>query len=97
MERYFNTRKTSEFISIITTMKYQMSGHAVKEPIFITKNGYGGLVVMCIENYEQIMEARLIDNVITEAEAEHEITGILLDAKDTLRTGAFANQGIVIC
>ena len=26
--------------------------HAVREPIFITKNGYGDLVVMSIETYE---------------------------------------------
>lgn len=33
--------------------------HAVKEPIFITKNGYGDLVVMSIETYEQIAEHSL--------------------------------------
>ena len=46
--------------------------HAVKEPIFITKNGYGDLVVMSIETYEQIAETQLIDNAITEAEEEYE-------------------------
>lgn len=30
--------------------------HSVKEPIFITKNGYGDMVVMSIETYEQIAE-----------------------------------------
>ena len=29
--------------------------HAKKEPIFITKNGYGDLVVMSIETYESLM------------------------------------------
>lgn len=58
--------------------------HAVKEPIFITKNGYGDLVVMSIETYEQIAETRIIDDAIAEAEDEYEATGILLDAKDTL-------------
>ena len=28
--------------------------HAKSEPIFVTKNGYGDLVVMSIETYEQI-------------------------------------------
>ena len=28
--------------------------HAKREPIFITKNGYGDLVVMSIEAYEEI-------------------------------------------
>ncbi len=58
--------------------------HAVNEPIFITKNGYGDLVVMSIETYEQIVETQLIDNAISEAEEEYETTGILLDAKETL-------------
>jgi prevent-host-death family protein len=29
--------------------------HAKKEPIFITKNGYGDLVVMSIEAYERLV------------------------------------------
>ena len=58
--------------------------HAVKAPIFITKNGYGDLVVMSIETYEQIVETQLIDNAISEAEEEYKATSILLDAKETL-------------
>ena len=58
--------------------------HAVKEPIFIAKKGYGDLVVMSIETYEQIVETQLIDNAISEAEEEYKATSILLDAKETL-------------
>lgn len=58
--------------------------HKTNEPIFITKNGYGDLVVMSIETYEQIVETQAIDNVIPEAEEEYEATGILLDARETL-------------
>ena len=58
--------------------------HAAKEPIFITKNGYGDLVVMSIETYEQIVETQLVDNAISEAEEEYGATDILLDAKETL-------------
>jgi len=58
--------------------------HAVKEPSFITKKGYGDLVVMTIETYEQIVETQFIDNAIAEAEEEYERTGILLDVKETL-------------
>lgn len=46
--------------------------HAVKEPIFITKNGYGDLVVMSSEIYEHIAETQFIDNAITETEEEDE-------------------------
>lgn len=47
-------------------------------------NGYGDLVVMNIETYEQIVETQTVDNAISEAEEEYESTGILLDARDTL-------------
>ena len=58
--------------------------HTVKEPIFITKNGYGDIVVMSIETYEQIAENHCIDDAIAEAEAEYQAQGVLLEAADTL-------------
>lgn len=58
--------------------------HSVKEPIFITKNGYGDLVVMSIETYEQIVETHYIDDAIAEAEDAYKRNGILLDADETL-------------
>ena len=30
--------------------------HARREPVFITKNGYGDLVVMSIETYEEMLD-----------------------------------------
>ena len=58
--------------------------YSVLSRFFITKNGYGDLVVMSIETYEQMVETQIIDNAISEAEEEYEATGILLDAKETL-------------
>lgn len=29
--------------------------HKAEEPIYITKNGYGDMVIMSVENYEQTM------------------------------------------
>ena len=58
--------------------------HARREPVFITKNGYGDLVVMSIETYEAMMETAAVDAAITEAEAEFERDGQLYDAKDAL-------------
>ena len=58
--------------------------HAKKEPLFITKNGYGDLVVMSIEAYEEIIEAARTDAAISDAEREFEAEGILLDAQDAL-------------
>ena len=58
--------------------------HARREPVFITKNGYGDLVVMSIETYEAMMETAAVDAAITEAEAEFERDGQLYDARDAL-------------
>ncbi len=58
--------------------------HARKEPVFITKNGYGDLVVMSIEAYEALVETSAIDSAITEAEAEYERDGQLHDAQEAL-------------
>ena len=57
---------------------------ARREPVFITKNGYGDLVVMSIETYEAMMETVAVDTAIAEAEAEFERDGQLYDAKDAL-------------
>lgn len=32
--------------------------HSTKEPIFITKNGYGDMVLMSMENYERMMSCQ---------------------------------------
>lgn len=58
--------------------------HAKKEPIFITKNGYGDLVVMSIEAYEELIESNKIDRAISEAEEEYARTGELLDAREAM-------------
>lgn len=58
--------------------------HAKNEPLFITKNGYGDLVVMSIEAYEEMLEAAQMDAAINEAEKEFAETGELLDARDAL-------------
>lgn len=58
--------------------------HAKKEPLFITKNGYGDLVVMSIETYDELLETARTDAAISEAEAEFEKDGVLFDARETL-------------
>lgn len=55
--------------------------HAKQEPIFITKNGYGDLVVMSMEVYEDMVNNIATDAAIFEAEAEYALNGQLLDAK----------------
>ena len=58
--------------------------HARREPVFITKNGYGDLVVMSIETYEELLETLSVDQAITEAEAEFSAGGELHDARTAL-------------
>ena len=57
--------------------------HAHSEPIFITKNGYGDMVVMSIETYEKSLFLADVEKKL--AEAEEAITkGEIKDAKNAL-------------
>lgn len=58
--------------------------HAKKEPIFITKNGYGDLVVMSIETFDSMLGDRELDAAIAEAEAEYTSDDQLIDAREAL-------------
>ena len=58
--------------------------HAKREPIFITKNGYGDMVIMSMETYDALVESAAADAAIAEAEAELAEGGQLLDAREAL-------------
>ena len=60
--------------------------HAKNEPVFITKNGYGDMVVMSMETYEELISNAAMDRAITDAEAEFRRTCELYDARDVLST-----------
>ena len=60
--------------------------HATREPVFITKNGYGDLVIMSIETYESMLESDATDRAISESEATLLADGQLHDAKVALAT-----------
>ena len=58
--------------------------HAVGEPIFVTKNGYGDMVVMSMEAYEERM--RMLDVYAKLASAEQQVaSGQVLYAEDSLK------------
>ena len=68
--------------------------HAKNEPIFITKNGYGDLVLMSMETYENIINEAAIDMAIAESESQIASGKQLLDAKEVfnnLRRKHFGN------
>ena len=58
--------------------------HSQSEPVFITKNGYGDLVIMSIETYERMIDTAATDQAIREAEAEYASNGGLYDARTAL-------------
>ena len=58
--------------------------HAKREPVFITKNGYGDLVVMSMETYEALTETAAVDAAISQAEAEYAQNGQSYKAREAL-------------
>ena len=66
--------------------------HKSQEPVFITKNGYGDLVVMSIEAYEKLVRDIQVDAAILEAEKEVREGAELVDAREAL-AGLRRKQG----
>lgn len=60
--------------------------HKSQEPVFVTKNGYGDLVVMSIEAYEKLVCDKWIAAAVMEAENEvqEEEHAELIDVKEAL-------------
>ncbi|MDR1262608.1 MAG: type II toxin-antitoxin system Phd/YefM family antitoxin [Oscillospiraceae bacterium] len=54
------------------------------EPVFITKNGYGSMVLMTMETYERNMAASDIYAKLMEAKTQDD-AGMVSDAGDALR------------
>lgn len=59
--------------------------HAKREPIFITKNGYGDLVLMSMETYEDIVSAADTDLAIADSELQILRGENLLDAEEVFK------------
>ena len=63
--------------------------HSSREPVFLTKNGYGDMVVMSIEDYEDQKFRAEINAKLAEAEIEASATTIRYsrdEAKKFLKT-----------
>lgn len=54
------------------------------EPVFITKNGRGHLVVMSMDLYEKQFNQAELNEAIEASEAKYAEDGILLDADEVL-------------
>ncbi len=59
--------------------------HASNEPIFVTKNGYGDLVVMSMATYESLIQNAKVDAAIEMAELELKAGGELQEAESVLK------------
>ena len=58
--------------------------HETAQPVFLTKNGYGDMVIMSMETYEELLSTNQIDKAIFEAEREVAEGAELLDAREAL-------------
>ena len=58
--------------------------HARREPVFLTKDGGGDLVVMSMETYEELLETADADAAVKQSEAEYAKGGPLYDAREEL-------------
>ena len=56
--------------------------HSCDEPVFITKNGYGDLVIMSMDAYDDLLKTVKTDSRIAEAEAEIKSGEPLFKAED---------------
>ena len=57
--------------------------HKTDEPIFVTKNGYGDMVLMSMENYERMVHMAKIYEELEESEHQVE-TGQTMNAREHL-------------
>ena len=65
------------------TTKISEMCHSAEEPIFVTKNGYGDMVVMSMETYEKQLARVDMYTKIAEGKAQAD-RGELLDGKEEL-------------
>ncbi len=59
--------------------------HETAQPVFLTKNGYGDMVVLSMEAYENLQLESEIYSKLQEAEREAELTEERYSSKDVLK------------
>lgn len=66
------------------TSKMSRMCHESAEPIYITKNGYGDMVLMSMEVYERLLHTAQTDAAIQQAEVLQAESGELYSAREVL-------------
>ena len=59
--------------------------HETQKPVFLTKNGYGDMVVMSMEAYENMQFESEVYFKLQEAEKQASLTGTRFSSKDVLK------------
>ena len=59
--------------------------HETAKPVFLTKNGYGDMVVLSMEAYENLQFKSEIYFKLKEAEREAELTDTRYSSKDVIK------------
>lgn len=67
--------------------------HETAQPVFLTKNGYGDMVVMSMETFERLQFHSEVYFRLQEAEREAELTNKRYSAKEVLNSMRAAIEG----
>lgn len=67
--------------------------HETAQPVFLTKNGYGDMVVMSMDAYENLQFESEVYFKLQEAEREAELTEQRYSSKDVLKAMKAAAGG----
>ena len=67
--------------------------HETAQPVFLTKNGYGDMVVLSMEAYESLQFESEIYFKLQAAEKEAELTNARYSSKDVLKSMKEAIDG----
>ena len=59
--------------------------HETQKPVFLTKNGYGDMVVMSMEAYQTMQFDSEVYNKLAEAEKQAVLTDTRYSSKDVLK------------
>ncbi|MGN1468022.1 MAG: type II toxin-antitoxin system Phd/YefM family antitoxin [Ruminococcus sp.] len=60
--------------------------HETSQPVFLTKNGYGDMVVLSMEAYENLQFESEVYFKLQEAEKEAELNNCRYSSKDVLKS-----------
>ncbi|MBT1160787.1 type II toxin-antitoxin system Phd/YefM family antitoxin [Bifidobacterium sp. SO1] len=67
--------------------------HETGKPVFLTKNGFGDMVVLSMEAYENLQLDSHIYDMLLEGEREAETTGKRFNPKETMASMRAAIDG----